>query len=151
MGYKVSINSTEIKFSACHFLKKPSQCSRLHGHNYYVSVEISADLDENHFVVNFIELNKKLEEIIKPMDHYILVPTESNDLKIIEEMDSVKIVTSGKEYVFPQSDVYYLPLPATTSELLAKYIHNKLKEIYSDKKIVVKIGESQSTMASYEE
>jgi hypothetical protein len=44
-----------------------------------------------------------------------------------------------------------LPLPATTSELLAKYIHGKLKEIYKDKKIKVKIGESRSTNAIFED
>ncbi|MHA1500029.1 MAG: 6-carboxytetrahydropterin synthase, partial [Promethearchaeota archaeon] len=53
--------------------------------------------------------------------------------------------------VFPRSDVCFLPLAATTSELLAKYIYDKLKEIYRDKKIVVKVGESKSSMASYEE
>ena len=45
----------------------------------------------------------------------------------------------------------YLYGPATTSEVLAKYIHDKLKEIYKNKKIKVKVGESKSSIASYEE
>ncbi|MHA2007649.1 MAG: 6-pyruvoyl trahydropterin synthase family protein [Promethearchaeota archaeon] len=151
MGYKIFLNSTDIKFSACHFLKAPDQCSRLHGHNYYVSVEVSDKLDENYFVLDFIELNKLLQDIIKPLDHYILIPSKSTDLEITEESDSVKIISSDKLYVFPRSDVFFLPLPATTSELLAKYIHDKLREIYPDKKVIVKVGESKSTMASYEE
>ena len=151
MGHKVFLDSTEIKFSACHFLKEPDQCSRLHGHNYYVSVEISDELDDNYFVVDFIELNRKLSEIISPLDHYILIPEKSSDLKIIEDNESVEILASEKRYVFPRSDVLFLPLPATTSELLAKYIHNKLKDIYQNKKIIVKVGESRSTMASYED
>jgi len=151
MGYKVFLDSTEIKFSACHFLKEPDQCSRLHGHNYYVSVEISDDLDNNYFVVDFIELNRRLGEIISPLDHYILIPEKSKDLKISKDDETVEIIVSNKKYLFPRSDVLFLPLPATTSELLAKYIHNKLKEIYQNKRIVVKVGESKSTMASYEE
>ncbi|MFX1377380.1 MAG: 6-pyruvoyl tetrahydropterin synthase family protein [Promethearchaeota archaeon] len=151
MGHKVFLDSTENKFSACHFLKEPNQCSRLHGHNYYVSVEISDKLDNNYFVVDFIELNEKLNKIIKLLDHYILIPEESQDLKIISNTKSVEIYTSGKKYLFPRSDVFFLPLPATTSELIAKYIHSKLKEIYQNKKIIVKVGESKSTMASYEE
>jgi len=151
MGYKVSINSTEVKFSACHFLKKPDQCARLHGHNYYVSVEISDKLNENYFVLDFIELNKELNSIIQPLDHYILIPKKSDDIKIIENEESIEILTSEKKYVFPRSDVFFLPLKATTSELLAKYIHDKLKNIYKNKKIIVKLGESKSTMASYEE
>ncbi|MFX1235431.1 MAG: 6-pyruvoyl tetrahydropterin synthase family protein, partial [Promethearchaeota archaeon] len=66
MGYKVVLNSTNIKFSACHFLKEPLKCSRLHGHNYYVSVELEAELDQNYFVEDFIKLKRKVKEIIKP-------------------------------------------------------------------------------------
>lgn len=151
MGFKVIVNESKVKFSACHFLKEHFKCSRLHGHNYYVSVEVSDNLDDNYFVVDFMELNKKLKLIIDPMDHYILIPTEAKDIKIREEQGSVEVITPTKRYVFPHSDVCFLPLPATTSELLAKYIYDKLKEIYKDKKIVVKVGESKSSMASYEE
>ena len=151
MGFKVIINESKVKFSACHFLKEHFKCSRLHGHNFYVSVEISDSLDKNYFVVDFMELNEKLKLIVEPMDHYILIPTESKDIKIKEEEDSVEVLTPTKKYIFPRTDVSYLPIQATTSELLAKYIHDKLKEIYKEKKLVVKVGESKSSMASYEE
>ncbi|MFX1455208.1 MAG: 6-pyruvoyl tetrahydropterin synthase family protein [Promethearchaeota archaeon] len=151
MSFSVVLDSPSIKFSACHFLKEPSQCSRLHGHNYYVAVEISHNLDENHFVVDFLELKENLSSIVEPMNHYILIPTESKDLQIREQNESIEILTSNKRYVFPRSDVLFLPLQATTSELLAKYIHNKLQEIYRGMKITVKVKESTSTMAIYEE
>ena len=150
MSYKVIVNESKVKFSACHFLKEHYKCSRLHGHNYYVSVEISDKLDKNFFVVDFMELSKDLKSIVEPMDHYILLPTKSEEIKIKEEGESVEVNTPEKRYVFPKSDVCYLPLPATTSELLAKYIHDKLKEIYKEKKIVVRVGESKSSIASYE-
>lgn len=151
MGYKVIVNDTKLKFSACHFLKEHPKCSRLHGHNYYVSVEVSDNLDDNFFVVDFMELKDKLKQIIEPLDHYILIPTKSKDIKVIEKGESIEVSISMKNYVFPRSDVCLLPLPATTSEILAKYIHDKLKEIYKNKKIIVKVGESKSSIASYEE
>lgn len=151
MGFKVRVQSTDAKFSASHFLKEPLQCTRLHGHNYYVSVEISDDLDNNHFVVDFTDLKEKILSIVKSMDHYVLIPTKSDELKIKEEKDSIEVIASNKRYVFPREDVFFIPLPATTSELLAKYIHDKLKEVYEDKKIVVRVGESKSTMAVFEE
>ena len=151
MGYKVIVNESTVKFSASHFLKEHFKCSRLHGHNYYVSVEISDKLDDNYFVVDFMELNAKLKEIVEPMDHYVLIPTEAKDINLNKTQDSVEVTTPTKKYVFPLEDVCLLPLPATTSELLAKYIHDKLKELYKGKKIVVKVGESKSSMASYEE
>ena len=151
MGFKVIINQSKVKFSACHFLKKHFKCSRLHGHNFYVSVEISGSLDKNYFVIDFMELNKKLKLIVEPMDHYVLIPTESKDIKIKENKDLVEVNTPIKKYLFPRSDVCYLPIQATTSELLAKYIHDKLKEFYKDKRITVRVGESKSSIASYEE
>jgi len=81
----------------------------------------------------------------------ILIPTKSDELEIREEEDSIEIVVSNKRYVFPREDVFFLPLQATTSELLAKFIHDKLKEIYSNKQISVKVGESKSTMAIYKD
>ena len=152
MSFKVIVNSNMVKFSASHFLKEPLQCSRLHGHNYYVSVEVKSQLDNNYFVVDFIELKKSLEAVVEPLDHCILIPRQSEELEIIENDDSVEIKTkTDKRYVFPISDVVFLPLPSTTSELLAKYIHDKLKEIYMSKRITVKLEESRSTIAVYEE
>jgi 6-pyruvoyl tetrahydropterin synthase/QueD family protein len=151
MGFKVIVDSADIKFSASHFLKAPLQCTRLHGHNYYVSVEVCDNLDAHNFVVDFTDLKEKLISIVKPMDHYVLIPTKSDELQITKEGESVEIITSSKRYVFPLEDVFFLPLPATTSELLAKYIHNKLKEIYRNKKIRVKVAESRSSTAVFED
>ena len=151
MSYKVIVHESKVKFSACHFLKEHVKCSRLHGHNYYVSIEVSDSLDDNYFVVDFMELNQKLKTIVEPLDHYVLIPTEAKEIKIEKGKDSVEVITPIKRYVFPLVDVCFLPLPATTSELLAKYIHDKLKEVYKEKKIVVKVGESKSSLASYQE
>lgn len=151
MGFKVIVNESKVKFSASHFLKEHFKCSRLHGHNYYVSVEVSDELDDNYFVVDFMELTVKLKEIIEPLDHFILIPTKSDDIKIKEDKESIEVLTPTKRYVFPREDVCLLPLPATTAELLAKYIHDKLKEIYKGKKLTVKVGETKSSLASYKE
>ena len=152
MTHKVVINSDDLKFSACHFLKEPRKCSRLHGHNYYVSVEVLSELDENHFVIDFIELKAVVKDIAEELDHFILVPEMSDDLKIERTGESVKIQTlNGKKYLFPSIEVKILPLEATTSELLAKYVHQKLIERYPGKKIKVIIEESKSTFAVYED
>jgi 6-pyruvoyltetrahydropterin/6-carboxytetrahydropterin synthase len=152
MPFKVIINSTQAKFSASHFLKEPFKCSRLHGHNYYVTVELSSELDENYFVVDFIELKKRIKSVIKHLDHCVLIPKLSEDLEIHEIKDSIEIITKAKKrYIFPKSDIMFLPLRATTSELLAKYIHGKVKEIYPNKRIKVILGENKSTMACYED
>ena len=121
MGFKVIVNNADTKFSACHFLKEPLKCSRIHGHNYYVSVEVESDIDENHFVVDFIKLKEIVKSVVEPLDHYVLVPELSHDLKIIKNDDSIEVITSDyKKYIFPKCDVKFLPLEATTSEMLTK-------------------------------
>jgi 6-pyruvoyltetrahydropterin/6-carboxytetrahydropterin synthase len=150
MSFKAIVKATQVKFSASHFLKEPFECSKLHGHNYYVSVEIEAPLDENHFVVDFIELKEKIKTMAKPLDHRVLIPELSSDLKISKTSESIEVVTKkNKRYVFPKTDVVLLSLPATTSELLAKFFHDKLKEIYMDKRITVKLEETKDTVAVY--
>ncbi|MFW9949196.1 MAG: 6-pyruvoyl tetrahydropterin synthase family protein [Candidatus Thorarchaeota archaeon] len=152
MPFAVKIDRTELKFSAAHFLKEPFKCSRLHGHNYYVSVELSSPLDEDYFVVDFIDLKKRVKSVIKPLDHCVLIPQNSKEIEIKEVGESVEILTkTHKHYIFPKSDVTFLPLPATTSELLTQYIHSNIKKIFPDKHIKVVLEESKSTMAIFED
>lgn len=147
--FKVVVDGSKLKFSACHFLKEPKQCSRIHGHNYYVSVKVSDNLNKNEFVMDFIELKELVQSIIQPLDHYVLIPAEAEDLKVKKLNNSIDILFNGKNYVFPREDVRFLPITATSSELLAKYIHDRIKETLHDKKITVKVRESDSTMAIY--
>ncbi len=63
----------QFEFSASHQLSHlPSghQCSRLHGHNYIVEVELQAtELDNNGFVVDYGELKPFKEYIDSTLDH----------------------------------------------------------------------------------
>jgi 6-pyruvoyltetrahydropterin/6-carboxytetrahydropterin synthase len=71
-----------IKFSASHRLEhlinpawpendpRQHQCSRLHGHNYIVEVELQAELlDERGFVVDYGELRQLKAYIDEVFDH----------------------------------------------------------------------------------
>ncbi len=63
----------EFHFSASHQLTRlPAnhQCARLHGHNYIVEVELSAEeLDENGFVRDYHELAPLKRYIDDSFDH----------------------------------------------------------------------------------
>jgi 6-pyruvoyltetrahydropterin/6-carboxytetrahydropterin synthase len=63
----------KFRFSASHQLTglpPEHQCSRLHGHNYLVEVELSSDkLDSTGFVVDFGELTPIKTYIDKVLDH----------------------------------------------------------------------------------
>ena len=55
--YKVRVTKDYLVFCSGHFITYAGdQCERIHGHNYRTAVEVEDDLDENHYVFDFIAL-----------------------------------------------------------------------------------------------
>ena len=149
MVYLVRVDDPRNKFSASHFLYEHSKCSRLHGHNYQVSVELAGELTDDFFVVDFYVLKQKINEILEKLDHAILLPGDSKNIKIREEGNQVLVDFNGKHYEFPSVDVRILPIQATTAELLAKYIYDELHPLFQGLKLKVEVGESSGSIAMY--
>ena len=64
----------ETRFSSSHHLTGyEGNCSRLHGHNWRVVVEVSGTkLNETGMLVDFTQLKGKLDEIARELDHIVL-------------------------------------------------------------------------------
>lgn len=115
-----------IRFSSCHFIPRHEKCSRLHGHGYIVRLRLEGDIGADGTVMDFVVLKKKLRSMIDELDHRIILPSLSDVTKITESGDSVEVNTCGKRYVFPKSDVVYLPIPTTTAEEMSKYMAERM-------------------------
>ncbi len=63
-----------VDFAAAHALKGyPGPCSRLHGHNWKVEVEVSARaLDEIGMALDFKTIRKAAKGVIGELDHHYL-------------------------------------------------------------------------------
>lgn len=61
-------------FAAAHTLRDyPGACSRMHGHNWKVEVEVqAAELDTNGMVVDFRHIRQTTKAIIERYDHQYL-------------------------------------------------------------------------------
>lgn len=61
----------ETEFAAAHVIRgHPGKCSRLHGHNWKVEVEVVADtLDELGMGVDFEEMKGAAREVTERLDH----------------------------------------------------------------------------------
>ena len=58
--YHVRLTKEHLIFSAAHFITfNGNICERLHGHNYRVFAEIYGPLDENQYVIDFIDWHWK--------------------------------------------------------------------------------------------
>ena len=125
-NFQVRIAKAEHVFSAAHFITFGGICERLHGHNYRASVEISGPLDENHLVVDFLLVRAKLLEITTWLDHFLLLPSEHPQIRVEDNGREVTATYADQRWIFPSGDCRILPVPNTTSELLAAFIGERL-------------------------
>ena len=125
-SYHVRIAKAEHVFSAAHFITFDGNCERLHGHNYHVVAEVSAPLDSNHLVIDFLLVRARLREIVAELDHYMLLPTEHPELRIEDDGREVIATWGDRRWVFPSGDCRHLPVANTTAELLAAYVGRRL-------------------------
>lgn len=115
-----------IRFSACHFILRHEKCSRLHGHSYIVRLRLEGDIGKDGMIMDFVVLKKVLKAMVEEMDHKTLVPTASDEVRVTADDESVEVLSCGKRYVFPRSDVTLLDIPTTTAEEMSRMMTLRL-------------------------
>lgn len=133
MSFVVRLRKESFKFSGSHFtIFSETSAERLHGHNYYVAVdlyvkEISKDLG---LAFDFNEIKPSIKKVCDMFDEYVLVPESSPFLKVIKSKSGeVEVTFAKKRYLFPADDVKLLPIANVTSEEMARYFSVELKRL----------------------
>lgn len=111
-----------IRFSSAHATLELGKCERLHGHTYVIHANVQGELERRRVVFDFVQLSRVLRAVADELDHYVLVPTESKQIKVRAGKDEVKMDVGDFKYVFPRRDVFLLPRPTSTAEDLADYV-----------------------------
>jgi 6-pyruvoyltetrahydropterin/6-carboxytetrahydropterin synthase len=128
--FRVSVNKDYLVFASAHFITFAGhRCEGLHGHNYRASVTIEGRLNEEAwFVFDFVELKRIMRKLCDEIDHLVLLPLQSDRVKVREEGENVLVAVDGKpRYVFPRRDCALLPIPNTTVEMLAEMLIDRLR------------------------
>jgi 6-pyruvoyltetrahydropterin/6-carboxytetrahydropterin synthase len=126
--YKVRVTKDYLVFSSGHFITYAGdKCERIHGHNYRVAVEVEDDLDENHYVFDFIALKTMTRAITDEIDHRMLLPTQSERITLSEEGPNWLVRYGDRHWSFPRDECALLPVANTTAELLAEYLGARLR------------------------
>jgi len=115
----------EDSFSAAHRLKNyKGNCENLHGHNWKVQMVVESEkLDDIGLAIDFRDLKKVLNEVLRILDHKYL------------------------------NDIEYFQKHNTSSEHIAKFIYTQVKERLKEfpsvrlKKIIC--WESEKSAAAY--
>ncbi len=73
----------QFTFEAAHLLPglpDDHKCKRLHGHSYHVRIHVDGDLDpELGWVIDFDDIRKAFDPILRQLDHYYLNDIEGLD------------------------------------------------------------------------
>jgi 6-pyruvoyltetrahydropterin/6-carboxytetrahydropterin synthase len=129
--YRVTVTKDYLVFSSAHFITFAGhRCEGLHGHNYRVAVTLEGALNEEAwFVYDFVELKRTMKRMCDEIVHLVLLPLESERVKVFEEGDNVRVDVDGKpRYLFPRKDCSLLPIPNTTVEMLARLLVARLRK-----------------------
>ena len=143
--FKVQLQKEQLVFSAAHFITFAGDiCECLHGHNYGVRAEVIGPLDENRYVIDFIAFRDRLAEIVKRMDHHVLLPTSHPLIRVEENADEVTVNFGNKRWIFPREDCMLLPVINTTAEEIAQYVamelHHMLRPTIGDRIEWLEVG-----------
>jgi 6-pyruvoyltetrahydropterin/6-carboxytetrahydropterin synthase len=132
--YKVRVTKDYLVFCSGHFITyMGDQCERLHGHNYRVAVEVEGDLDENHYVFDFIALRDMTRSITDELDHRMLLPATSRFITLADDGPNLRVQYKDRYWSFPRDECVVLPIANTTAELLASFIADRLRQQILDK------------------
>jgi len=168
---KILVNGIQsnLRFSSAHVIPGHESCGFIHGHSYFVDVEIEGErAGDFEFVVDFKDVKSYTKAICDELDHRLLIPVY-NDLIEFKDFDknedsifdlqkqkSVYFKIDGKGYTIPSVDCVFLPLPYTSAEELsmffAKTLAKKLAETYDNLSYVsVCVNEGIGQGAEYRE
>lgn len=155
--YRVCLEKDNLVFSSAHFITfNGNVCESLHGHNYRVKCTVVGPLDENGYVVDFIALRDALTDLVKQLDHHVLLPTEHTMIHVEKIGKEVVATFESKRWVFPAEDCVLLPIFNTTAELLAKYlaesIRDRCRESFGDQieSLIVAVDENRGQWGEVE-
>ncbi len=127
--YTVRVTKDHLVFSAGHFITfNGDVCERIHGHNWRAAIEVEGPLDENHYVFDFIALLELTRGLVAELDHHMLLPDGSGRISITDDGPNLKVLHGDRYWSFPRDECVILPIPNTTTELIAAYLGRRLRE-----------------------
>ena len=158
----MKINTT-ANVSAAHVVHTiDTKCTRLHGHNWAVKVEINIGeghnlkevMPETQLLVDFTDI----KNILMELDHKTIIAksmiVDDGTLsgKILAQF---AVVGSGrvKEYTLPIEDVAIIDVPAATAEWIAHYYATEIakvamKQLNENLEVTVDVFETDNCSAS---
>ena len=128
--FSIEVAKDYFNFASAHFLLFANgKREALHGHNYQVSVTVEGDLDRAGVLLDFITFKPLVKQVCDNLDHRTLIQKASPLLKVRRSERGVEVLYRDQRIVLPRRDVILLPIVNTSTELLAKFIADKIRRL----------------------
>ncbi|MGM0578754.1 MAG: 6-pyruvoyl trahydropterin synthase family protein [Myxococcota bacterium] len=133
-SFAIRVYKQYFNFGSAHFLIfGDGSREQLHGHNYQVQVKLEGDLAAGDVVVDFIPFKPLVKRLCDDLDHATLLPRDNPHLEVEEHEDRVEARhRDGSVFSFPRQDVLILPIPNTSTEMLARHLADRILEELPD-------------------
>ena len=123
----LQIEKQFMHFAAAHFtIFSATERERLHGHNYYLAVNITGEIDNNGLCFDYNLPKERLRVICEKLNEYMLLPELSPHLSIEDVGRQYRVLFDRDEMFFLKADTQILPLTNITIEELSRYFCDQL-------------------------
>lgn len=127
--FSIEVSKDYFNFASAHFLIFANgKREALHGHNYQVSVAVEGELDRAGVLLDFITFKPLVKQVCDDLDHRTLIQKESPMLEIRQNLKGVEVLYKDQRIILPRRDIILLPMANTSTELLAEYIAEKIRQ-----------------------
>jgi len=110
-------------------------CKNIHGHSYKMIVEFEGEINEQGMVIDYYDVEKIINPIIKKLDHAFMVSRDDKVvLEFLNKMNSKKVVIDFE----------------STAENICNYLLGEIRKTKltgNIKKIVVRVSETKNDYA----
>ena len=123
----IEISKEYLHFAAAHFtLFNATERENLHGHNFQVTLDTNAAIQEDGLTFDYNILKKALKTLCDELDEQVLMPSQSPYLQIEHDSEYTSVIFDGVRIPFLQRDLTLLPVRNITVEELARYMLDQL-------------------------
>ncbi len=119
----IEIEKEYLHFSAAHFtIFSATERERLHGHNFFVAINVTSEVGDNGMCFDYNDLKKKLRNMCEQYDEYMLIPAASPHLRIEEDDTRYILKFADETLTYHKADCLLLPILNVTVEELSSHL-----------------------------
>jgi len=125
---RIEVSKQALNFSIAHFtIFSRTEREDLHGHNFQLECEATAELGADGLMFDYGILKRVLKALCDEIDEKMILPEKSPYLTIEAREDYVVARFNGERIPFLPRDVKTLPIANTTVEEFSHYFLDRLR------------------------